>query len=316
MFMQASRHNGPAGRITTMLCALAFTGCAVSDEPADEPTGETSSAISMAGGATWNGTSPLTLGNLNQETCFLSGISGSFIGQPYYYFNNGTTFHPAEVKVFPDFASGKWKMVTDWGSGTGVQAGVVCINIPYTSSAVHEFSWGNNVTSTGYIGTASTHCFLRDVWATSGLDGDTFNGATLTNLTITRTALASGAVAFDMNSSYVHNLVGDTGWGGATAVCVDYAAIGLWGYRFIGPTNSTSSATSTGFLRDFYPNGPAVATANTLCSITGVRGRWINPSPDPIGINDGVVLINDPAKTSFWEVTTSNGRTADVACVR
>ncbi len=77
MFKQASRHLGPADRITTMACALAFTGCAVSDEPADEITGETSSAISMAGGATWNGTSPLTLGNLSQETCFLSGCAAA-----------------------------------------------------------------------------------------------------------------------------------------------------------------------------------------------------------------------------------------------
>lgn len=303
------------GRVWILAFAL-FMGCAVSDEPGHETTSETSSAISMAGGATWNGTNPLRLGSFLEETCFLSGISGSLTGQPYYGFDQGASFKPAEVVVYPDWNTGFWRMVTRWGTGSGVQAGVVCINTPYTSSAVHEFLWRDNIPSEGYTGTADTHCFLRDVWSSTGLDGDTFHGTTLTNISIEKTTQASGAVVFDMNSSYVHNSVGDTGWGGGIAVCVDFAATGQWGYRFIGPTNGSNNASTTGFLRDFYPNGPAVATANTLCSITGVRGRWVNPAPDPLGITDGVILTNDPAQTNFWEVTTTNGRTADVECIR
>jgi len=257
----------------------------------------------------------LTLGNLSQETCFLTQISGSFVGQPYYFSDPGF-FNPARVRVFPDAASGKWKMVTSWGIGTGVQAGAVCINVPFTSSAVHQFSWSNNLATTGYIGNANTHCFLSELYASSGLDGDTFNGTTLTNISIARHPQANGSVAFDFGGSYVHNLVGDSGWGGGTATCIDTPVSGHWAYTFGGPTNAAHNATQTDFLRDFYPNGPAVATANTLCAITGVRGRWVNPSPDPLGILDGVRLINDPAVTSFWQETTSNGRIGNMECIR
>lgn len=265
-------------------------------------------------GGAWESSTPLTLGSIYEQTCFLQQITGSFVGQPWVQ-PNGGGFDPAEVDVFPNISLGAWQVVAKPGSGTGVAAGVICVYIPYMSSQVHEISWANNISTPGYVGTANTHCFLRDVWATTGLDGDTLHNTSITNITIQKHPQRSGAVVFDFANSYVHNLL-DSDWGGGTAVCIDFPASGQWDYGFFGPTNAVNTAVSTGLLRDSYPTGAPVATANTACGITGVTGRWINGNPDPLGINDGVALINDASITNFWEVSISNGRGAGVECIR
>lgn len=282
-----------------MIAMMIGGGCALDEgEGGDElTTSEATSSISMAGGVTWRGTTALPLGPLSQQTCFLSGMGGAFVGNPALYGQPGS-FKPAEVAVRPNFGSGLWEVITKSGVGAGVQANVVCVNVPYTSSAIHEFSWSDNLSSNGYIGTANTHCFLRDVWATSGLS--TWNTNLRPTIAIERTALANGKVEFDMNDSFVNNFGGDQDYGGATAVCIDYPATGQWGYTFNG-------ATST-LLRDSYPNGAPVATANTLCALTGVSGGWVGA-----GYTTGAILDN---QSTNWSITVAAGRTGQVACVR
>lgn len=296
-------------RISVCL-ALAASGCADLDGE-DEPTlEETTSEISMAGGATWgtpgNAGALLELGFTSQETCFLSGVAGSFVGNPWLWYEKGASYKPAVAEVFP--SGGKWWVKTRAGTGPGVLARVVCVNIPY--SQTHELSWSNNITSSGIAAPAGRHCFLRKVWATSGLSGDTV-GSTVTNLTIKK---RNGY--FDMNDSYVENSGGDTEFGGATAVCIDFPATGEWNYTFIGPTNATNSASMTTYLRDYYPDGPLVPITNVLCALTGISGKWVSGSPDPLGWNNGVLLNNDPSSTSYWKVTATNGRVGNVQCIK
>lgn len=290
--------------------AAGLSGCLSDDsDPGDEsgtsteperPLGAAASDISMAGGVTWSGTNAITLGSIDSQTCFLDGATGAFVGNPDYI-NQFGTFVPAdkaEVRVFPNYTTRMWEAQTSWGTGAGVEEHVVCINVPFTGSSVHTFSWADNITTQGYTGTANTHCFLSDIWATTGLDGTVDNGE-VTQIKL-ESFVEGSSVEWDMNGSYVHDIDGESSYGGATAICVDEAATGLWGYTFVGPTSVP--------LRDSYPSGAEVATANTLCSLTSVIGDW-----QGAGLSNGVNLSNSGTD---WSVVATSGRTAGVACVR
>ena len=263
-------------------------------------------ALSVAGGAGWgtpgNNGPPLKLGPTNAQTCFLSGVSGDFVGNPALY-AQPDIFLPASAEVFEQ--DGFWFLQTRAGVGTGVFAKAICINV--TANRV-EFPWGDNISSQGVPATPNRHCFLRSVWATSGLSGQV--GALQTNLTIRKIGNE-----FNMNGSFVNHAGGDYNFGGAIAVCVDIVPSGHWGFTFIGPTNATNSATTTVTLRNFFPNGPPVPVAGVGCFLTGIAGRWMNANPDPLGWFDGTWLTGDPKVSPNWQITVSNGRQANVTCL-
>jgi hypothetical protein len=59
-----------------------------------------------------------------------------------------------------------------------------------------------------------------------------------------------------------------------------------------------------------------VPVADVGCWLTGISGRWVSGSPNPLGWNNGALLSNDPAQSPFWHLTITNGRTAKIACIR
>lgn len=301
---------------TTTLASLVATSCLLSScveldsvEPIDDETlSETTHALSMAGGAIWgtpgNNGAALMLGNTSQETCFLSGVTGSLVGNPKIPGIQG--FLPASAEVFP--SGGKWWVRTRAGVGPGVAAHVTCVNVPYPGSS-HELNWSDNITSQGLPDAPNRHCFLRKVWATSGLNGAWFNN-TQTNITLKK---SNGWWTF--HGSYVSGAGGDSLYGGATALCIDVPTSASWSFTLTGPTNANNSASTTITLKNYYPNGPGVPIANVGCWMTGIRGNWGSGSPNPLGWNNGVHLTRDATVSPYWQLTATNGRTGHVACI-
>jgi hypothetical protein len=280
---------------------IAFIAVAVALLPA--PT----SALSVAGGGTYgtpgNDGSDAQYGPVASQTCFLSGVSGNFLGNPGLWGQPSAELR-ASVEIVEK--NGFWVLRTRAGTGAGVMGYVTCINA--TAHRV-EFDWSNNNTSTGVPATPNRQCFLSAVWATSGLSGKTINGVT-TNLTIRK----SGG-QFDMDGSYVENIGGDTGWGGATARCVDIGSTAGWTFTHAGPTNGANTIT----LRDGFPNGPPISVPNVGCFLTGISGRWISPTPDPLGWTDGAFLSGPsfmPPASPNWQMTASNGRQGTAVCLK
>lgn len=266
-------------------------------------------ALSVAGGAKWgtpgNNGKVFQLGPTNTQTCALAGVSGNFLGNPYVFSSPGE-FLPASASVRPDQTGQFWIMETRAGLGAGVAAQALCIN---TTANRTTFGWSSNVTSAGVEATPNRHCFLSEVWATTGLSGQ-HNGL-VTNLTIRKIGNQ-----FDLNSSFVEAIGGDQEFGGATATCVDIVPTQQWGYTFIGPTNGANAGIAVVPLRDSYPNGNPVPVAGVGCFLTGISGRWISPVPDPIGWNDGAVLAADSSSPPNWQITVTNGRQATVSCLK
>jgi hypothetical protein len=261
-------------------------------------------AISMAGGAQWgtpgnNGASAL-LGYTSQETCFLSGITGSLIGNPGIYGEGG--FLPASVEVYP--YNGRWWIRTRAGVGPGAMAHVTCVNVPYPGAS-HEFSWSDNLSSGQLPDVPNRQCFLRKVWASAGLDGPT------TNIRIRK---LNGYWTF--HGSYVHNQGGDYGFGGGIALCIDKPITGYWSYQWGAGTNANNNAIATLTLRNYYPYGPGVPITNVGCWLRGIAGRWISGSPNPLGWYNGVYLTRNANVSPYWLMTATNGRTGYSACIR
>ena len=286
-----------------VLVVAAVPGCIDPAGGEDGDVSEATSELSIAGGATWGTTGnngPLAqLGPTSSQTCFLSGVSGDFVGNPGLWGQPGS-FLPASAEVFPQ--NGTWFIRTKAGIGPGVLARVTCINVPYNPNL--EFSWSDNLTSTGIALAPNRHCFLRSVWATGGLSGSVLG--TRTGIQITKRANE-----FDMNDSAVENIGGDFGYGGGTAVCVDVPTTAAWGFTLTGPSSGSTTIT----LRNSFPNGTPVPVANVGCFMTGITGRWVSPSPDPQGWNDGAFLIGDPSVSVNWQMTASNGRTGIASCI-
>lgn len=268
------------------------------------------SALSVAGGGAWgtpgNNGKDAQFGPTGSQTCFLSGVSGNFVGNPALNSQPNIGLR-ASVEVVE--SNGFWVLRTRAGVGTGVMGYVTCVNA--TANRV-DFSWQDNLTIQGVPATPNRQCFLSSVWATTGLSGQV--GALVTNLTIRKTNNT-----FDLNSSYVQNIGGDFDFGGATARCVDIAPSMEWGFTLFGPTNADNSATATTILRNSFPNGTPVPVADVGCFITAISGRWINPNPDPLGWADGAFLTGPsfhPPASPDWQMTLSNGRSATAACLK
>lgn len=299
----------PLAQGVAMRRAIAFLVVAVALLP------PTASALDVVGGtihsSAGNDGLDAFLGAASSQTCFLAGVSGSLVGNPTL---SGKGLLPASAEVLE--RDGFWFLRTRTGVGTGVKAHAICIGhkpicvngkcvVPKLNRV--EFPWQDNITSQGVPATPNRHCFLRRVWATSGLSGDKRNGQQ-TNLTISK-----HGGEFVMNGSYVENKGGDRDFGGARAVCVDIVPTAKWEFTHIGPPNSTKTIT----LRNSYPNGAPVPVANIGCFLTGIAGRWINPDPNPL--NDGAFLAGPvflPPKSTNWQLTASNGRQATVSCLK
>jgi hypothetical protein len=261
----------------------------------------TGSALTTDLGGTWgtpgnDGPDSAPLKPTASWTCMLTGVSGSFVGNPAL---GSKPALPASAAVV--MKGGFWVMRTRSGVGPGVMAHIMCI--PITTGRV-EFSWADNLATQGVPATPTRHCFLREVWATSGLTGPK------SKLKITR-----AGSQFDMNGSFVNNFGGDRDFGGATAVCVDIVPTATFGFTWIGPNSGSSTIT----LRNFFPSGPPVPVAGVGCFLTGIAGRWVNPDPDPLGWNDGAFLtgpVGLPPASVNWRLQASNGREGDVSCLR
>ena len=267
------------------------------------------SALAVAGGATirnaGTGTHQVKLGPVNQQTCFLSGLFGSFVGNPAFFPHpNATVEARAEVVNIGGF----WVLRTKGGVGPGVGASAICI---FATANKVELSQTDNLTSDTQPATPNRHCFLSTVWATSGLSGNV-PGSGETNLTLTKTSGPNPVFTFAGSS--LHNFGGDLGFGGATARCVDYVENGSWNFTLPGPTNAANSATKTLVLRNSFPNGTPIPVAGVGCFLTAISNRWASPSPDPLGLLDGVFLTGDPKISKNWELTASNGRQGSVHC--
>ena len=255
--------------------ALVLTGC-IADDP---ELSETTSDITIAAdhGTAQNYTT-ITLGTLASETCFIQGIAGQLAG------SGAKGDRIDEANVYPDTASGHWK-----ATGANLaQVTVMCVAVPYAN---HEFQFGVS----SYTGTADTHCFLRYV-SGPGLTTPT------SNLSIA-SHVSGASVVFDFAGSQTST--SPYASSRATATCFDYRATGGWSYTFYAPASSTDVY----LLRDYYPSGPQVKTAQTACGLTGVIGDW-----RASGYTHGMVLDN--TSTPSWTMNVGYGVGANVACVQ
>jgi hypothetical protein len=183
-------------------------------------------------------------------------------------------------------------------------AHVVCVNVPYPGAS-HEFSWSDNITSAGLPDAPNRQCFLRALWASTGLGNSTNN---------IRIRKDNGEWTF--HGSYVDNVGGDYGFGGGTALCIDQPTTSYWSFQFGAGTNLINNATSVETLRDYYPNGPGVPVTDVGCWLTGISGRWVSGSPDLLGWSNGVYLSRDPKASPYWLMTETNGRTGYSVCIK
>jgi hypothetical protein len=271
----------------------------------------TVSALPIAGGVTvrFDGTGSHTvkLGPTTQQTCFLSGLSGDFRGIPTIYTDPIKKSILAVAEVVED--KGFWVLHLDGGTGAGVGASAICI---FATANRADTSWSNNGSGGSLPATANRHCFLSAVFASTGFGAPVWGAKKPAALSIHEPTAKSSAFVLD---GVVHNVGGDEDYGGGAMRCVDFTATSQWGFTLAGPSNAANSATNTITLRN-SPNGPAVPVANVGCFLTGIVGTWASPSPDPLGLVDGVFLTGDPKVSKNWKLTASNGRTGTVRCFR
>jgi hypothetical protein len=289
----------------------AVSGCAVDGTEAEGvKVGTTAQALSMAGGVTVSTTTndapDVQLGPANEQTCFLSGVSGDFVGDPFVATApNGGSFGPVPAKASVFIKNdGFWWVRVRAGTGSGVKATVVCVN---ATAHRTSFAWSDNLASTGADLLPDRRCYFSTIWATTGLSG---NSGTIPNHG-TSLEIKKHANGWDMNDSLVQNIGGDSDFGGATATCVDLPANQAWETTFTGPPPFGSTTLA---LHD--PGGSLVPVSDAGCWLRGISGRWINLPFDPQGIDDGATLTNDWRVTQNWLLTISNARTATVACAR
>jgi hypothetical protein len=271
----------------------------------------TVSALPIAGGVTvrfdGTGSHRVKLGPTTQQTCFLSGLSGDFRGNATLYTDPIKKAISAVAEVVEE--KGFWVLHLDGGTGSGVGASAICI---FATANRAETSWADNVTGGSVPGKANRHCFLSAVFATTGFGASVWGAKSPAAISVREPNAKSSD--FVLNG-VVHNVAGDQDYGGGAMRCVDFTATSQWGFTLAGPTNAVNSATNTITLRD-SPTGPAVPVANVGCFLTGIVGTWASPSPDPLGLVDGVFLTGDPKVSKNWKLTASNGRTGTVRCFR
>jgi hypothetical protein len=282
---------------------LALAGCtadATSGEATPKDiTASSASALVDEGGATATPSNPdVRLGRVTDQTCFLQGVGGDLIGQPYYY-SDPPFYNPAKAGVYADSTDGYWHLRVSPGIGTGVSAEAVCVDSVINRNYI---SGGNNVASSGYTGNANTQCFLQSVAVSSGLAS---SGNQL--------AIVQSGNTWYMSAN-VANTVGDTGWGSATGVCIDLP--GTW------PQVFNDLGSNPYQLVDWEITSMPV-NSGTVCGLTGLDGQWYwsnwdGHHPEPFGSSDGVMLHNwiNGSFTANWHAYVTNGRKAHITCRR
>lgn len=259
-------------RIPLLAVLLASVGC-LDDEP---DLAETASEVKIVVSAeletkTSDGK---VLGPLSDMTCFLRGVSGDL---------KSVADRPARVEVIPQ--AGNWLMVVKAGTGTGVKARVICVNIPYAKAV--EFSWQDNVGGSVSAVNPNRRCFLRSVWAANGLDQAS------SNITIRK---PNGT--FSMNGSFAAHA--GVNRAGATAVCLDEPAVFAAEFGHVGPASGNATIQIN------------VPTPDHACGLTSIYGIWPNQN-DLFGVEDGVYASNGGP---FWRLTASNTKGGRWHCYR
>ncbi len=178
-------------------CVVDPTSEASQDPAAEENVGSSAAALTTEGGVTATGPANITLGAMSSQTCFLSGIGGSLLGTPNYFYNP-SLYNPAVAGVFPG-SDGNWHLIISNGTGSGVAASVVCIDSTINRTTI---TGADNLTSTGYQGNSSTQCFLQSVKIAGGLasSGDT-------------TRITNNGTNYWSFTSVMANTTGDNDWG-------------------------------------------------------------------------------------------------------
>lgn len=183
------------------LLLIGLMACAV-DGDDDENLSQTSQAVTAMGywwwGVTNNTTPPADLGPSSDRTCFLQGIGGEFVAAP------GTT--PARVKLYISYPDLHWKLEVRAGSGAGVVGYATCI--PVTNNRRWMY-WQANQPNATISKNSSTHCFLTQIYATTGFQN--LGGAISVNKETSVWSLGGY-----LDATYTATP------GGATAVCLDF----------------------------------------------------------------------------------------------
>jgi hypothetical protein len=260
------------------LVALLGAGCAT-----EEAESEAVQDISIAGGATWSSTTPLQLGPTTQQTCWLDGVMGELVG-------GSTKATAALASVYP--YRGWWYVRTQPASGGNVTAHVKCVNVAWPGSS-HEIVWTGGGASPTLPSIAGRHCFLREVWSTSGL------GNTLIGNPQIVVEQSNGQWTF--SDSYLGG--GGADAGGGTAVCIDVATAQTWDAYYAGPVDSYSLPDNN--------LSHAIPTQTAACGLRGIGGSWAFSGSANL-VDDANVLLGEPR----WFLDVSSGKGAYVRCVR
>lgn len=261
-------------RITSLVMFLAYTGC-IDPETVDETSSEIGVGVYLDWSATNNNVALKWVGTTATQTCFLRGISGDI---------KGTPAQPARVEVIPQ--GGSWYINVKSGTGTGVKAHVICVNVPWAGAA-NELSWQDNVGGSVSAMVANRQCYLRSVWSSIGL------GANNANIT-----LQKFGGTWNMDPSLA---VGNgANRAGATAVCIDT------------PTFSEGDYIHNGPLAMIATNPIPVSSSSTACGLTRITSAWPNPNA-LFGVDDGAYARKSGAT---WTTTASNRKSGRWHCFR
>ena len=253
-----------------------------------------------------------TIAPTSEQTCFLNSIGGAFGGSPGEYTNPSTQAVDSMVSITPFLANGQscaddlsapgcsWVFQDRNGGGPGIGGGVTCLYGQVTNQCVATWLGVNG--QEGYCPAKSnTRCFLTAVVTAGELYSGLLNGQ---QASVTISQPTNGRIYIDGNDADYGN---DNS--SASMVCVDINDLtGSWGFAATGP----ASGTTTLQLRNSYPSGALVPTANVACGLTGISGNWMS-APGSLGWNDGVIA--SAPKGGFWEYDFTNARGGSISCV-
>jgi hypothetical protein len=238
----------------------------------------------------------ITLGLVNDQTCFLTGIGGQILGNPLP--PGGVPRADATgagIGIF-DVGDMFWHFKGRVGVGGGIGGSAVCIDSVANRSIV---SWSDNLSQQplgdGSL-TSPRRCFLKSVWGTSGFTNNcSFNPFVIINTNPT----TGGPVNVD---GHVCNEGGDSGFGGVEVVCVDTLAPQDAGGVEFRPTSGPDPADTT-----------VPVKSDSVCSVLGIDGNWGNLDHNGL---DGIFLVSwqgHPLPT--WLARWTFGRHGTVQCI-
>ncbi|WP_437767291.1 hypothetical protein WMF27_19975 [Sorangium sp. So ce281] len=263
-------------------------GCvaATGEQADDELVGTAEQAFTGYWGwsrATDNDFTPAwSVGSKAEMTCFLSGVAGDLSA-------NGPSIYASQAGVWHGYGDG-WILDTS-GDDMDVKVKTTILCVPSIANRTTAVKWSSGQAAKVLAPvTANRRCGLMRV-TNDPESGDNEWQA----------AGDSVLVWNDGTNWYIGGTGNAEGWG----MCVDASSgtgIGVWTY--IAP----SSGSATHNLVQAIDNG--TTPLGTQCFLTGVGGRFQANS-----WTDGVFVTYDPGST-WWKVTVSNGKTADIMCIQ